>query len=180
MALSERARKERFVVLGFAVLALTAAAPAPSPALTPIAPWWERITYTISGDQEACQFESSLAGGRSCDAAEASSPIRAATSSTGSYAKITIERRFTPDRPDPVSLNPGDTLLGGRVMVLAIDATGAVRSCQVVGASGELRPAYGCDEARAERFEASAGRAQPQVRHAFMTILAYGHEEHLA
>lgn len=167
-------------MLGLAALILAAAPSGPSPALTPIAPWWEKVTYTISGDRESCEFESSVAGGRGCDAAEASSPIRAATSSAGSYAKITIERRFTPDRPDPVSLNPGDTLLGGKVIALAIDAAGAVRNCRVVGASGELRPAYDCDEARAERFEASAGRATPQVRQGFMTILAYGHEEQLA
>jgi hypothetical protein len=173
-------------VLRIAALALAAASPAASPeaspALTPIAPWWEKITYTLSGngDQESCQFESSIAGGRSCDGKEASSPIRATSKSTGTYAKITIERLFAPDRPHRINLQPGDTLLGSQVMALAIDGSGKVRSCEVVGASGDLRPSYGCKEAREERFEAGASEAAPQVRHAFMTIVAYGHEEYLA
>jgi hypothetical protein len=173
-------------VLGLVALALANAAPAASPeaspALPPTSPWWEKITYTISGDgkQETCQFESSLAGGRTCEGQEASSPIRAASGAIGTYAKITIERRFTPDRPPRVSLQPGDTLLGSQVMALAIDGAGTVRSCEVVGASGEMRPSYGCKEARAERFAAGASQPTPQVRHAFMIIVAYGHEERLA
>ena len=171
-------------MLGFVALALAAAAPAASPdaspALTPIAPWWEKVTYTISGEQEACQFESSIGGGRRCDGKEASSPIRATSKATGTYAKITIQRLFAPDRPHPISLQPGDTLLGSQVMALAIDGSGTVRSCEVVGASGDLRPSYGCKEAREERFETVASAATPQVRHAFMTIVAYGHEEYLA
>lgn len=173
-------------MLGLVVLALATAAPAAStetsPALPPTTAWWEKITYTISGDgnQETCQFESSLAGGRTCEGKEASSPIRAAGSSIGTYAKITIERRFTPDRPPRVNLQPGDTLLGSQVMALAIDGTGRVRSCEVVGVSGDMRPSYGCEEARAERFAAGASEPAPQVRHAFMIIVAYGHEEQLA
>jgi hypothetical protein len=185
MALSERARKE-FLVLGLAALILTAASASAdaSPALTSVAPWWEKVTYTINGDgaQQACIYQSSLAGARSCNDGEAFSHAKSAASgSTGSYTKITIERRFNPGaQPEPLSLEAGDTLLGGQVMALAIDGTGAVRSCQVLAASGGVRPAYSCREARAERFEAGAARGTPQVRHAFMTILVYGHEEHLA
>lgn len=169
-------------MLGLAALILAAASANASPTLTSASPWWEKITYTISGDgaRQSCVFESSLAGARSCDSDERSSPIRAASGSTASYTKISIERRFTPrGEGDPLRLEPGDTLLGGQVMALAIDGTGAVRSCQVLAASGDVRPAYSCSQARAERFEASA-RETSQVRQAFMTILVYGHEENLA
>lgn len=169
-------------MLGLAALILAAASANASPELTPASPWWEKITYTISGDgaQQSCVYQSSLAGARSCDSDEQSSPIRARSGSTGTYTKITIERRFTPPGgPDPLSLEAGDTLLGGQVMALAIDGTGAVRSCQILAASGDVRPAYGCKQARAERFEASARETEP-VREAFMTILVYGHEEYLA
>lgn len=169
-------------MLGLATLFLAAASASATPQLTSATPWWEKVTYTISGSdsKQACVYESSLAGARSCDGDEQSSPVRAANSSTGAYTKITIERRFTPTGgADPLSLQPGDTLLGGQVMALAIDGTGAVRSCQVLAASGEIRPAYGCKQARAERFEASA-RETEQVRQAYMSILVYGHEEYLA
>jgi hypothetical protein len=173
------------IVLSLAALILAAASADPTPALASSSPWWEKITYTISGDaaQQSCRYESSLeaAGAKSCDAEDASFPLRgAASGSAGTYTKITIERRFAPDRPDPVKLESGDTLLGGQVIALAIDATGKVRTCEILGASGDVRPAYGCREARAERFEASAGRATEQVRQGYMTILVYGHEEYLA
>lgn len=169
-------------MLGLAALILAAASANASPALTSASPWWEKITYTMTGDgaQQSCVYESSLAGARSCDRDEGSSPVEAASGPTSSYTKITIERRFTPgSQPDRGSLEKGDTLLGGQVMALAIDGTGAVRGCEILAASGDIRPAYSCKEARAERFDASA-RGNTQVRQAFMTILVYGHEEHLA
>lgn len=169
-------------MLGLAALILAAASANASPSLTSASPWWEKITYTMTGDgaQQACVYQSSLAGARSCDGDEKSSPVEAASNSTGSYTKITIERRFNPGQePERASLEKGDTLLGGQVMALAIDGTGAVRSCKVVAASGEIRPGYSCKEARAERFDASAHK-NPPVRQAFMTILVYGHEESLA
>ncbi|MGI8704355.1 MAG: hypothetical protein ACR2JJ_00895 [Sphingomicrobium sp.] len=174
-------------MLGLASIILAAASAATasanaSPALTSASPWWEKVTYTISGAdaQQACVYESSLAAARNCDGDEQSSPVRAAINSAGAYTKITIERRFTPvGGPDPLSLQPGDTLLGGQVLALAIDGTGEVRGCRILAASGDVRPAYGCNEARAERFEASA-RETEQVRQAFMAILVYGHEEYLA
>lgn len=169
-------------MLGLVSLILAAASANPSPALTSASPWWEKITYTMTGEgaQQSCVYQSSLAGARSCDGDEESSPVEAASGSAGSYTKITIERRFNPGQePERASLQKGDTLLGGQVMAIAIDGAGAVRSCKVVAASGDLRPAYSCREARAERFDASARRNE-QVRQAFMTILVYGHEENLA
>lgn len=172
-------------MLGLAAMILAAASADASPALTSHTPWWEKVTYTIIGDsaQQSCQYESSIAGARNCDSDEASSPLRPAASdaTTGTFTKITIERRFTPaGAPHPGGLEPGDTLLGGQIMALAIDTAGTVRGCKVLAASGDVRPAYGCDDVRAERFEASAGRATPEVRQAFMTIVVYGHEEQLA
>ena len=168
-------------MLGLASLILAAASANASPALTSASPWWEKITYTMTGDggQQSCVYLSSLAGARSCADDEDSSPVEAASGATGSYTKITIERRFTPGlQPDAGSLQKGDTLLGGQVMALAIDGTGSVRSCEILAESGDIRPAYSCKEARAERFDASA-RGHAQLRQAVMTILVYGHEGNL-
>lgn len=164
---------------------LLAAATATSSPLTSASPWWEKVTYTISGEgaQQTCRYESSAtaADTEACDD-PASEPIAAAASgAAGAYTKITIERRFTPgDQPDAAKLEPGDTLLGGQVMMLSIDEAGTVSGCRLLAASGDLRPAYGCREARAERFQASAARQAREVRRGFMTILVYGHEGHLA
>ena len=168
-------------MLGLVPLILAAASANTSPALTSASPWWEKITYTTTGGtaQQSCVYQSSLTGARSCAGDEDGSPVDGG-SATGAYTKVTIERRFTPGlQPDPGKLESGDTLLGGQVMELAIDGTGAVRSCKVLAASGDVRPAYSCTEARAERFEASARESQ-QVRQGFMTILVYGHEGQLA
>jgi hypothetical protein len=67
-------------------------------------------------------------------------------------------------------------LLGGELMALAIDGNGKVNKCEIVGASGEMKPPYGCDEALLEKFEAAAGSGQ--ARRGFMTVLVYGHEEY--
>ena len=71
-------------------------------------------------------------------------------------------------------------LLGGQVMALGIDPQGAVKSCKVVAHSGSLQPQYGCTEATTEHFVASAGnpRTTPQ-REGYMTIVVYGHSEHV-
>ena len=170
-------------MLGLAAIFLAAASATPAPALTTVAPWWEKITYTVSGDgeQRACRYESSIGGGRNCTGDERSSPIRAASSATSAYTRVTIERRFTPGpRPDPVTLSSGDTMLGRQVLALAIDEAGKVSSCQIVLATGDVRPAYGCDQARTERFDASAPREEPEARQGFMTIIVYGHEAYLA
>lgn len=175
------------IVLGPAALILAAAsagsAPAPAPALSSASPWWEKITYSISGDgeQQSCRYESSLSGAESCDSdAKPGAALQQASASTAALTRITIERRFSPGaHPGSLSLESGDTLLGAKMMALAIDADGAVRSCDTVGTLGDVRSGYGCEELRAERFEASARREQSNVRQAFMTILIYGHEEQL-
>lgn len=170
-------------MLGLAALILAAASANASPSLTSTAPWWERVTYTFAGDggQQSCRYESSLAGARACDSEEEASPMQAAGGATGTYTKITIERRFSPGgQPESVGLEAGDTLLGGQVLALAIDGNGAVQSCRTIVASGEIRPAYGCKEAKAERFEAGAREKAPKVSEGYMTIIVYGHEEYLA
>jgi hypothetical protein len=175
-------------VLAIAALMLASASPAQPPALTSAAPWWEKFTFTMTDDgtQQACQYATSLpvAGAPGCgddsDDADASNAglQQVSSSSGGSYTQITIERRYTPAmRPEPVKLETGDTLLGEQVLALAIDHTGAVKSCAIIGKSGEMKPPYGCEEARTEKFEANAPAAQ-QLRHGFMTVLVYGHEEY--
>lgn len=172
-----------------AVAAATATA-APSDTLVSNAPWWEKVTVTIAGDGEpsACQYQASHGGGAAseCEVTEAPSSSalsKAATSPTGAndqLTKITFERRFIPGITQPAQLNlePGDTLLGGQVMAIAIDEGGAVKGCKVVARAGSVTPDYGCDEAAAEKFQASAGQsAAPQ---GFITILVYGHQENVA
>ena len=171
-------------MLSLAILAAAAAAAAASPTFTTTSPWWEKVTYTIDGDgaEQSCKYESSAgSGARICNSDSAPKAAKSSASgSAGMYTKITIERRFTPgQRPDPGRLEIGDTLLGGQVMALAIDGAGTVRSCRVVVASEGVKPAYGCDELRAERFEASASRASSQVRQGYMTVIVYGHEAQL-
>ena len=71
----------------------------------------------------------------------------------------------------------GDALLGGLLMMVAIGRDGAVRGCSVVAETGEARPDYGCDEVRAERFQASVGGAAQDSQVGILTVLVYGHEE---
>lgn len=173
-----------------AALAVAAASTASSPDLVSNASWWEKVTVTIAGDGEpaACQYQTSHAAGAAsqCDVTDApTSPAasKAAKSPTGAndqFTRITFERRFVPGITQPAQLNlqPGDTLLGGQVMALAIDEAGAVKGCRVVAKAGSVTPDYGCDEVEAEKFQASAGQAAaPQ---GFMTILVYGHQENVA
>lgn len=168
-------------MFALAALLLAASTAAPSPALTTASPWWERITFTISGDgsHQSCQYQTSLSadGATTCDAGD--SPVKSPGGAKGVYTKITIERRFNPGgKPADLKLETGDTLLGGQVMALAIDEAGKVRTCEVINMSGEVTPTYGCAEARAERFQASAGRPASPLRHGFMTVIVYGHEEY--
>ena len=72
------------------------------------------------------------------------------------------------------------TLLGQQVMALGIDPKGSVKDCRIVSSSGEMKPDYGCDDATAEHFEASAATARTAPpREGVMTILVYGHSEHM-
>lgn len=170
-------------MLKLAVLALVAASTTPSPALLSNASWWERVTMTVSGDGKgkSCRFESSLAPNevKSCEVSGES--VKASADGDGVYTKITFERRFSPgEQPDIGKLQPGDTLLGSQVMALAIDDAGAVRSCQVLVSAGDLLPSYGCSEAKAERYFASAGRGGATAHQGYMTIMVYGHSAHVA
>ena len=72
--------------------------------------------------------------------------------------------------------------LGQQVLPLAIDQHGAVKACKVVATQGDMTPRYGCDEAKTEQFEATGGTktAAAEPRLGFMTVLVYGHEEHVA
>ena len=164
-------------MLKLAALAVAAASTA-SPTLVANAPWWEKVTVTIAGDgmPQACEYRASHGAGAAseCDVVDAPSTSGVSPSAAKSmgandqFTKITFERRFIPGNSAPAkpNLQPGDTLLGGQVMALAIDEAGSVT------------PDYGCDEAVAEKFQASAGQtASPQ---GFMTVLVYGHQENVA
>jgi hypothetical protein len=177
------------VIHAIAALALASAASAAAAASQPQtlvsnAPWWEKVTVTVAGDgnPQACRFESSLkAGSDDCEVVGTAAGASEGSGSKGEYTRITFERRFSPGRvPDAGNLQPGDTLLGRQVMALAIDGSGAVKGCEIVAQSGDMAPEYGCKEAAAERFQASAttdGKAAPRA--AYMTIIVYGHAEHI-
>lgn len=175
-------------MLTIATLALAAATATQSPSLVSTVPWWEKVTVTVSGDGKprSCKYESSLQGSTDPGACEASGDASSiGASSSGSkeeVTRITFERQYTPGvaQPGEAKLEVGDTMLGRQVMALAIDAAGAVKGCRVVEKSGALTPDYGCEEARAEKFEASAGKSAGPHRQGFMTIMVYGHAEHVA
>jgi hypothetical protein len=148
------------------------------------APWWEKVTVTISGDgqPQSCRFETSLQPGsaKACDV-EASGGAQAKLASSSSkdqYTRITFERRFSPAQT-AAAPPAGDMLLGQQVMALAIGAKGTVEDCKIVATSGDMQPAYGCKEASAERFQASALSTRASPRQGYMTILVYGHQEHV-
>ena len=167
-----------------ALLAAAMAASTPSPALETSVPWWERITVTVddTGKQQSCFYETSFsaAGAEACGEAMASSMPSGGKTSAGLFSKLTYERRFSlGGQLDSGTLSPGDTLIGRQVMFLTFDAKGAISSCHVVAVSGNAPSDYGCDEAKKEQFRVEASAA-PAERQAFMTILAYGHTEHLA
>jgi hypothetical protein len=179
------------VLRTIAALAL-ASASAHSPAtLTSSVPWWERVTVMVNddGDTRSCRYETSLQPSApqdcSVSSGQASQAQSAGSHSSGArdqFTAITFERRFTPgDKADTDAVRPGETLLSGRVLALAIDAHGAVKGCHVVSTSGSVTPQYGCTEATAERFEASATTAKTAAseRAGTMTILVYGHSEHV-
>ena len=161
-----------------------AASASSSPALETSMPWWERITVTVDdkGAQQSCLYETSASpnAAAACDKEMAGSIKADGAGRTGIYKKVTFERRFSPGgRLDAGRLEPGDTLLGRQVMFLTFDAKGAISSCKVVATGGDAPPAYDCDEVRKERFSAEAS-ASPAARQAFLTVLAYGHTEHIA
>lgn len=168
-----------------AFMAAVLAASIPGPALESSVPWFERITVTVDdqGKQRACRYQSSLdaAAPRPCDRDMAATIPATTKAGSGVYSKLTFERRFSPaPKLDSVRLRAGDRLLVQQVMFLTIDADGSIAACRVVGRSGDMMPAYGCDEAKAEQFRVSARNPDETQRQAFMTILVYGHQEQIA
>jgi hypothetical protein len=150
-------------------------------------PWWEKLTVTIAGNGEtrSCRWESSLqpANGQDCDVVGGKEAMGAGAHASGNdqYTRITFERRFSPGaRPASNQLAVGDTLLGRQDLALAIDANGQVRGCRIVSTSGDMTPDYGCTEAQAERFQASASNSRSAAaREGTMSIIVYGHAEHV-
>ena len=174
-------------MLKLAALALLAAASASASAqnLVSDSSWWEKITVVVTddGDPQSCTYESSrgTAPTDGCVVAGGNATMNTAAATQDEYTRITFERRFTPgdSKPQAHDLHPGDTLLGGHIMALAIDGEGKVSGCKILARSGDMTPDYGCDEAGKETFETAAANASgPQV--GFMTVIVYGHEEHVA
>ncbi len=169
------------------LLAAILAATTSSPRLEATVPWFERITVTVDGNgqQQSCNYQFSLSssGPEACDNAMASTvpSLKAGRSGAGLFSKLTFERRFSPGgKIDSGKLQTGDQLLGQQVMFLTIGADGSIDHCRVVGKSGDLIPAYGCEEAKTEQFRAWATGAPEGARQAFMTIMVYGHQEQIA
>ena len=162
----------------------TAAAQA-EPMLSSTAPWWEKVTVTNAGDgkSNSCKYETSMVpdASKDCDVVGDAKSLGAGTATAkNELTRLTFERRFNPGAmPVDAALETGDTLLGRQVMSLAIDAAGKVKGCRVVATSGDVTPAYGCEDARGEHFEASAVKTGTEPRVGYMTVLVYGHEEHL-
>ena len=134
------------------------------------APWWERVTVTISGDGKAhsCRFESSFKpnGAESCDVS--SSPgATSKLSNSGSkaeFTRITFERRFTPGARASRGSRLATRCSGQQVMALAIGAKGTVEGCEIVSTSGDVRPDYGCNEAKAEKFQAGVRTGSAETK----------------
>jgi len=180
-------------VVANAAATAPASAPASAAASLPLpssASWWEKVTVKMTGNGEAqnCQYTTSRAGAAAPDckvvgaglSPQAASSAAPSTSAKDAVTTITFERRFSPGSASPsnAELAAGEKLLGKEVIALAIDHAGKVSGCRVVDSSGETGLAYGCDEATAETFEAS-GAAASGHRLGFMTILVYGHNEHV-
>ena len=168
-------------MLSIAALALATASPATSPDILSTAPWWEKITITYGddGSHRSCNYETSrsFAGADACDESATVSASKATTGSAGVQTKITFERSFTPGAmPNIRDMEPGDAMLGGLVMMVAIDRNGSVRGCSVVAETGDAKPEYGCEQVRAERFQASLG-AEQDSQLGTLTVLGYGHTE---
>ena len=171
------------LIVPLALVALPAAAIAAAP--LPANTWWEKVTVRMTGSGEAqgCQYQSSRAqrGGADCKVVGASEMAKQASANDGGAYAITFERRFNlgESPPGEAVMQTGDKLLGSQVMALAIDAAGKVNGCEVVGSTGETGLAYGCKDAANEQFAASGGPDTDRDRHGFMTILVYGHSEHV-
>jgi hypothetical protein len=166
-------------------------APVAVAAATPtlsVGDWWEKVTVKMTGDGTAqtCRYETNLpsgGGAKDCKVVGASATVASQTgaSSKEEYSTITFERRFSIGGSAPAerAMQTGDKLLGRDVMALAIDGSGKVSGCKMVLSQGETGLDYGCTEASAERFEASATGGSEAHRQGFLTVLVYGHNEHM-
>jgi hypothetical protein len=152
------------------------------------APWWERVTVTVDddGQTQSCLYETSRRpnAAKNCSVVGATAQPASLSSETAGpkdeVTRITFERRFSPtSKPDLSALQTGDTLLSGQVMALAIDANGAVKGCKVVETSGSVASQYGCSDASAEKFDASAAGPRSGPREAYLAVRVYGHSEHV-
>jgi hypothetical protein len=167
------------------ISAAAMAATTTSPALSTAA-WWERVTVTFASDgkTQTCRYEKSSApnGSTQCKMVGAEALAQNVSASKGETATVIFERSFHPGAAQPgnPTLQTGDTLLGRQVMALAIDPVGKVSGCKVVATGGDVTPEYGCEQASAEKFEAKAGAAQSPPRQGYMTVIIYGHSEHVA
>jgi hypothetical protein len=163
----------------------SASSSAATPALMSNSPWWEKVTVTIAGDGQTkgCEYRTSMVPEQSkaCDVVGGPGGMSEAGAAKDQYTRLTFERRFRPAAAgiSDDQLPSGDTLLGSQVLALAIDAKGAVAGCKVVAATGDLTPDYGCKEAAAEKFEASARSGPAATRSGYMSILVYGHSEEI-
>ena len=171
-------------MLKLVALAAAAVSATPNPALVSTAPWWETVTVTIGGDGQAqgCEYRTSaLPGAKACDV-DAPGGTGESAGAKDQYTRLTFERRFRPagEGLSDDQLPSGDTLIGRQVLALAIGADGAVSGCRVVAKTGDMTPEYGCEQAAAEKFEAAAhSSTQPAARQGYMSILVYGHSEHI-
>jgi len=162
----------------------TASSAASTPALMSHSPWWETVTVTITGDGQTkgCEYRTSMLPeeSKACDVVGGQEMTQAGATKE-QITRLTFERRFRPtaDAVAEDHLPSGDTLLGSQVLALAIDPKGVVAGCKIVAASGDLTPDYGCKEAAAEQFEASAKSGQGITRSGYMSILVYAHSEEL-
>jgi hypothetical protein len=174
------------LVLASAVGSIATATSTPDSMLVSNTAWWEKVTVTMAGDGNAqsCSYQTSLKPGASehCDvSSEAAAMTKASDSNDNAVTSITFERRFSPGaEPAKPQVGTGDTLLGGQVLALNIDQSGKVKGCKVVARSGDVQPDYSCDDAVAERFQASLGTSPHPARQGYMTVIVYGHSEHMA
>lgn len=168
-------------MLAFVVAAL--AASTSTPALETSVPWWEKVTVTVDekGERQSCRYEASQSptGATTCNK-EMVDSLPAGQGEPGRFSKFTFERRFSPGAQlDSGKLQPGDVLLGRKVLFLTFDTDGSLQSCKVMAATGDMSFQYDCQEAKKEQFQVQ-GSAGVSPRQAFMTVLAYGHSEHIA
>lgn len=170
----------KLAALAFAASTTLATPQTSETPLNATGPWWEKITVTMTGDgqPQSCRYESSISGADVCAVEGADAKAAGKSDNSEQFTKITFERRFAPgaELPDVKKLHPGDTLLGGSIMALAIDAAGSVKGCKIVATHGGVKPDYGCDEAKAEKFAASTN-APAEPKQAHMMVLVYGHSE---